>query len=290
MTASPLRRFVITPLVISATVFGVLSLPLMIFGRQPIDIKSQEESVFSGELRDIALPYLGLASLVSLAAGTASVALSGWRASSDKSAETKKKLSTLEQDLKEKEKLLENLKVSESHLTASGLAPFLDEEIKLELEELLKEETNPEVFPMVTEEVKPKPSQVVKQEVKPEPVQQTNFIKSEESATVKPLIIMTSHLDHQPMKSQQGNVQTSASKFASAQSYMGYAKKQTFTPPKEEIKLDSAAIAQLQSQLQQMQDQMKVLNNVLNNQSYSRPQLELLKSSSEYNSKWQTKG
>ncbi|MCP2726929.1 hypothetical protein [Limnofasciculus baicalensis] len=275
MTASPLRRFVITPLVISATVFGVLSLPMMIFGRQPIDIKSQEESVFSGELRDIALPYLGLASLVSLAAGTASVALSGWRASSDKSAETKKKLSTLEQDLKEKEKLLENLKVSESHLTASGLAPFLDEEIKLELEELLKEETNPQVFPVVTEEVKPKPSQVVKPEVKPEP-QQTNFITSEESTTVKPLIIMTSHLDHQPMKSQQGNVQTAASKFTSAQSYMGYAKKQTFTPPKEEIKLDSAAIAQLQSQLQQMQAQMKVLNETVNQQTPTRVQPEVI--------------
>lgn len=288
MTASPLRRFVITPLVISATVFGVLSLPLMIFGRQPIDIKSQEESVFSGELRDIALPYLGLASLVSLAAGTASVALSGWRASSDKSAETKKKLSTLEQDLKEKEKLLENLKVSESHLTASGLAPFLDEEIKLELEELLKEETNPEVFPVVTEEVKPKPSQVVNQEVKPEPVQQTNFIKSDDSATVKPLIIMTSPLDRQAMKSQQGNVQTSASKFTSAQSYMGYAKKATGVNPPKPMELDASSIAQLQSQLQQMQAQMKVLNETLNQQTPARVQSDVI-SLSEYHSKWQTK-
>ena len=290
MTASPLRRFVITPLVISATVFGVLSLPLMIFGKQPIDIKSQEESVFSGELRDIALPYLGLASLISLAAGTASVALSGWRASSDKSAETKKKLSTLEQDLKEKEKLLDTLKVSESHLTASGLAPFLDEEIKLELEELLKEETNPEVFPVVTEEVKPKPSQVVTQEVKPEPVQQTNFITSEDSAPIKPLIIMTSHLDHQPMKSQQGNVQTAASNFPSAQSYMGYAKKAKGVNPPKPMELDASALAQLQSQLQQMQAQMKVLNETLNHQTQTRSHSDSeVISLSEYHSKWQTK-
>lgn len=281
MTASPLRRFVITPLIISATVFGVLSLPLMIFGRQPIDIKSQEESVFSGELRDIALPYLGLASLVSLAAGTASVAVSGWRASSRKSAHTEEQLSSLAQNLKEKEKLLENLKVSESHLTASGLSPFLDEEIKLELEELLNEKTNPEAFPVVAKEVKPQPPQVVKQEVKPEGVQQTNFIKSEESATVKPLIIMTSPLDPQPMKSQQGNVQTAASKFASAQSYMGYAKKSN--PPKP-IELDSSAIAQLQSQLQQMEAQMKMLNHTLNQQNPTRPQLKVIQSSTEYHS------
>lgn len=287
MTPSPLRRFVITPLIISATVFGVLSLPLVIFGKQPIDIKSQEESIFSGELRDIALPYLGLASLVSLAAGTASVALSGWRSSSDKSAETKKKLSTLEQDLKEKEKLLENLKVSESQLTASGLAPFLDEEIKLELEELLKEETNPQPLPVMAEEEKPQPPQVVKQEVKPEPVQQTNFIKSDESAKFKPLIITTSPLDHQAMKSQQGNVQTSASKFASAQSYMGYAKKAKGVNPPKPMELDPSAIAQLQSQLQQMQNQMKVLNDVLHQQKPMRPQLKIINSSSEDHSNYQ---
>ncbi|HBE18190.1 MAG TPA: hypothetical protein DDW51_11375 [Cyanobacteria bacterium UBA11367] len=278
----------------------------MILGKQPIEIKSQEESVFSGELRDIALPYLGLASLVSLAAGTASVALSGWRASSNKSAETKQKLSTLEQNLQEKEQLLENLKVSEPHLAASGLATFLDEEIKRELQDLLNEEINPQPMAGVDREVKSETPQAVKQEVKPEPLPQTKVkpetpilvrqeakpepppqtkaIAFEETVTVKPLIITTSPLDTQPSSSPQVSVQTAASKFASAQGYMGYAKKKIDRP--KPMELDGSEIAQLQKQLQQMQEQMKLMKDKIDQKPIAQPKLTVVKSLPEDPSNW----
>ena len=66
MTTSPLKKFVLAPVVLSAAVFSVLTLPLAVFVSQPVTIQLQEEPVFSGQLRDVATPYLGLASALSL--------------------------------------------------------------------------------------------------------------------------------------------------------------------------------------------------------------------------------
>ncbi|HBB34493.1 MAG TPA: hypothetical protein DDZ80_25595 [Cyanobacteria bacterium UBA8803] len=276
MTGSPLRRFVITPVVISATVFGVLSLPLAILGKQPITIQFQDEPVFSGQLRDIAPPYLGLASILSLAAGTASVAVTGWQASSRKSAQAEEQLSGLAQNLKEKEELLEALKVSESRLAASGLAPFLDEEVQLELANLLTESVKSEPNPVAEPQAKPEPTQVPDRLAQPEPaqalkpptptkpVEKINDIQPNDPSTVKPLIITTSPLDPQPAITPQAKVQTAAAKFASAQTYMAYASRKGSTePPKKVTPLPPVEVEKLQHQLQQMQAQMESLHKAL---------------------------
>ena len=134
MTTSPLKKFVLAPVVLSAAVFSVLTLPLAVFGSQPVTIQLQEEPVFSGQLRDVATPYLGLASALSLGTGIASVAVTGWRQSSRKSSQVEAELEGLAKHLKEKEELLEALKHSESRLEASGLSAFLDEEVTLQQE------------------------------------------------------------------------------------------------------------------------------------------------------------
>jgi hypothetical protein len=124
---APLKRLVLTPVLVSAAVFATLTLPLAFFGLKPITIQLQEEPIFSGQLRDIAAPYLGLTSVLSLGAGFASMAISGWRSSTHKSSQVEAQLSHLAQNLREKEAQLEALKLSESQLEAAGLSAFLDE-------------------------------------------------------------------------------------------------------------------------------------------------------------------
>lgn len=129
MSNSTLQKFVLTPVFLSVGVFATLTLPLALFGNKPVTIQLQEEPVFQGKLRDVSTPYLGLASLISLGVGVASVALTGWRRSTRKSSEVEAQLSTLAQSIQEKEAQLEALKLSESRLAASGLKAFLDEEL-----------------------------------------------------------------------------------------------------------------------------------------------------------------
>jgi hypothetical protein len=129
MSNSTLQKFVLNPVVLSAAVFATLTLPLALFGSKPVKIQLQEETVFQGQLQNVSTPYLGLVSLISLGAGVASVALTGWRRSTRKSSEVEAQLSNLAQSIQEKEAQLEALKLSESQLAASGLKAFLDEEV-----------------------------------------------------------------------------------------------------------------------------------------------------------------
>ncbi|PPS41469.1 hypothetical protein [Chroococcidiopsis sp. TS-821] len=129
MTASIFKKFVLPPVLLSAGVFATLTLPLALLGSKPVAIQLQEEPVFHGQLRDIATPYLGLASLLSLGTGVASVAVAGWQQSSRKSAQVEQQLSGLQKHLQEKEELLKELKLSESRLATFGLDSFLDGEI-----------------------------------------------------------------------------------------------------------------------------------------------------------------
>lgn len=130
MTGSPIQKFVLTPILLSASVFAVLTLPLALHGSKDINLQMEKDQVFHGQLRDVevATPYLGLAAAISLGAGVTSVAVAGWRESARKSAQVEEQVSVLRQDIQEKEDLLEKLKLSESKLVASGLKEFLPEE------------------------------------------------------------------------------------------------------------------------------------------------------------------
>ncbi|MEM9923055.1 MAG: hypothetical protein AAF915_04775 [Cyanobacteria bacterium P01_D01_bin.50] len=128
MTLSALTKFILPPVLAAATVFSAMTVPLALIGDKQINIKFQEETLFFGKLRDVALPYVVVATGLSLGAGISAVAIGGWRNSSRKSTETEQQLLQLEQQLQQKEELLKEFKLSESRLQVSGLNNFLDEQ------------------------------------------------------------------------------------------------------------------------------------------------------------------
>jgi hypothetical protein len=239
MTGAPLKKFVLTPVVLSAAVFAALSSPLAIFGSKPLTIQLQEEPVFQGQLRDFSAPYLGLTSAMSLAAGIASVAVSGWRLSARKSSQTEAQLSELEQDLKEKEVLLEQLKLSEARLDASGLSQFVDEEVTQK------------------------------------PAQQTLKANQAPLRVVKPLVITTQPLEAlavvQSLETEQAAMtgKAATSRFASAQTFLGYSQAKALVKPSTTTSSpapESPApeeVEFLHTQLQQIMAQMASLQTAI---------------------------
>jgi hypothetical protein len=79
-------------------------------------------------MNELAVPYLGFISAVSLGAGLTSFAIGGWLRSSRKSAQVEEEVSELKQNLHSKEAQLEELKFSDARLEAASLGFFLQDE------------------------------------------------------------------------------------------------------------------------------------------------------------------
>jgi hypothetical protein len=127
MTVSSFKKALLPSLLISGGIFSSLTLPLAIFGSQPLVIEVQNEPVFVGKLKDVAAPYVGLATVLSVGAGAAGLATGAWRQSSRKANNLEERVSHLQQQLQETEGQLETLKLSETSLHTNGLGAFLDE-------------------------------------------------------------------------------------------------------------------------------------------------------------------
>lgn len=124
---SPLKKYILPAFLLPSAVFAVSTLPLAMLSTQQVAIDVQEETIFTGQLRDIATPYLALATTVSVTVGIAGVAVTGWKQSQSQSSELAAKLEEQRNTLKKKEEQLEELKLSPSVLEASGLDSFLEE-------------------------------------------------------------------------------------------------------------------------------------------------------------------
>lgn len=247
---APLKKLVLAPVLVSAAVFATLTLPLAFFGKKPVTIQLQEEPIFSGQLRDIAAPYLGLASVLSLGAGFASVAITGWRSSTRKSSQVEAQLSNLTQNLREKEAQLEALKLSEFQLEAAGLSAFLDESQQQQPTELLQNQ--PVVASVET------PPQV-------ETTPQIEVVIAEPFAA-PPIVPYT-----QSSRTVQG-----VSGFANAQPFLGYARtraKIDFQPAPIVTQLApldvSLDVRELHTKLEQIRAQMATLQNAIASSSPS---------------------
>jgi hypothetical protein len=131
MTASPLKKFLLPAALLSASIFCTLTLPLAFVGSKPIEIQLQKEPIFAGQLKDIATPYLSLATVISLGACVASVAVIGWRQSVHQKNQIKQQLSDLQLLLKAKEAQLDQLKLDELRLKSAGLDCFLEDTLKI---------------------------------------------------------------------------------------------------------------------------------------------------------------
>lgn len=230
MTTSLFKKFVLPPVLLSAGIFATLTLPLALLGSKPVAIQLQEEPVFHGQLRDVAAPYLGLASLLSLGTGVTCVAFAGWQQSSRKSAQVEQQLSSLQKRLKEKEEQIEQLKLSESRLANVGLNSFLEGE-----------------QPTTTTE-----STTTQPVVIATPVQ-----------AVEPLIVITQQQKVEPSLT----VQAATSRFPLAQNYLAYTQvptqKQQDLGSQQELVLETSSVEELQEQLQQMMTQMESLHKAL---------------------------
>jgi hypothetical protein len=225
---SPIKKFVLTPIALSVTAFVALTLPLAAFGSKPMTINLQKEPIFEGQLRDFAVPYLSLASAVSLGVGVASVAVTGWRLSSRKSSQFEAELAGMAQNLKEKEAQLQELKLSELRLEASGLSAFLNEEVS------------------------------------PEQVLKTPDASLDDKPVVQPLVITAHPFEAQPVALQQVTVQAAVRQFASAQIFLGYAQAKAAvkpsTTPNSPTPLE---VEQLHNQLQQIMAEMVTVKKAL---------------------------
>ena len=243
MSLSALTKFILPPVFASAAVFSVMTVPLALIGDKQIDINFQEETLFFGKLRDVALPYVVVATGMSLGAGISAIALSGWRKSSRKSTEVEQQISQLELQLQQKEELLNEFKLSETRLQVSGLNNFLDEQASFV-------ETNN--YPTLNPRNVSQP--VVSQTYQPV-----------ESVSPQPQV-----------RSQDKTSANATSAFASAQNFLGY------TQPKNNIKEEIAQISQanqtsvtpeeiekLQRQLREMMLQMQQMQNNIASTSYS---------------------
>jgi hypothetical protein len=228
MNGSPLKQYVVIPVALSAAVFGTLTLPLTILGSKPVTIQIQEEPVFHGQLRDVAAPYLGLATALSLGVGVASIAVTGWRQSTRKSSQVQAQLSGLAQNLQEKEAQLEALKLSESSLAAAGLREFVDEEVPLEQ------------------------------------LKNTKEVSFGEVPIVEAVVIKEQPFEPQPMVVPNLTVQAAASQFACAQPFLGYSQVKAAIKPAPQTTLTaSSEVEQLRAQLQQIMAQMAYVQMTL---------------------------
>ena len=237
MQNSQLKKLVLTPVLVSAAVFATLTLPLAFFGTKPITIQLQEEPILTGKLRDVAAPYLGLVSIVSFGAGLASVAVTGWRSSTQKSSQVEAQLSNLAQNLREKEAQLEALKHSESHLEASGLNAFLDDSftpVQAKTPPVANLEPQPEVEAFVITTL---------------PFEAQAIVQSSQSPRT---------------------VQASASRFPAAQSFLGYARTQETVIPQPAPKVTQLApldvsldVKELHTKLEQIRAQMATLQTAI---------------------------
>lgn len=243
MSLSALQKFFLPPIIASCSVFSLMSFPLAALGEKQIAIKFQEEPIFYGKLRDVAIPYVILSTALSVGAGISAAAFCGWRHSSRKSAKYQQELSNLEQHLKEKEILLKELKLSESRLQVSGLKAFLDDEVPLN--QTLIENTLPTTIsqPAVVQNLAT---------IHEQPVHAVPHIATKQNITTTAKTVVAT------------------SNFASAQTFLSYvqtnpnnaeesvsveeAKKTTITPSEFE---------ELQKQLREMMLQMQTMQNNL---------------------------
>jgi uncharacterized coiled-coil protein SlyX len=227
MSLSALRKFVLPPVMTGLSVFLALSFPLAMLGDKPINIRFEDEPIFDGRLRDVAPPYVVVVTALSLGAGIAAAAIGGWNRSSRKSSQIEQQLSTLEEDLQQKDKLLKELKLSDSRLQVSGLSSFLNDEVPFD------QTANQRNLPAVVNQ--PVPTQAL---------------------VYQPPVTATPH-------TQNGTV-TAASSFASAQTFVSYG--QTEVASKTSAMIAPATVTpqefeELQKQLREMMERMQSMQN-----------------------------
>ncbi|MBW4424608.1 MAG: hypothetical protein KME50_09125 [Nostoc desertorum CM1-VF14] len=217
-----------------------MSLPLATLGDKQIAIKFQEEPIFYGKLRDIAIPYVVFATALSVGSGISALAFCGWRNSSSKSAKIQQELSNLEQHLQQKEALLKEWKISEPRLQISGLNAFLDDKLPFDQVLNLKNPAITSSQPIGSLTSTP----VNAQQVNPAPK-----VATQKNTTIRDI--------------------AATSAFASAQTFLGYAQenpnniKEITAGEANQTAIMPSEFEELQKQIKEMMLQMQAMQENL---------------------------
>lgn len=279
MSGSPLNKFLFKPVLLAAAVLSVLSLPVAIFGSQPVSIRIQGEQWMDGEIKDLAPPYLGLVGALSLGVGVASLAISGWQHSAHKFSQTQDKVSNLAEDIQAKEKELEDLKLSLSSLAASGLTDFIDEAetqrtVTENITENLTENLTEKVIDNVTENLTENPKKNVTENLThniTHNVIETQDNSLESQPVFQTIVTRSDFVEEPTITSATRSVEDVTQKFASAQTFLGFVRtKPALTPPIEVSSPKPEQLEQLNTQLQTIMTQMASLQSALDGTHRSR--------------------
>jgi len=128
-----LSHRLLSSVLLAGAVFSITALPLATLGSKPVTIQLEERPVFVGQLRELAGPYLALATGISLGVGVVSLAVSSWRHTTYKLEKNEAEIAALKQQLSEKQILVERLRFTDTKLQSSGLEQFLQREELLAL-------------------------------------------------------------------------------------------------------------------------------------------------------------
>ena len=121
-----MKSSLLRSVLLSSVIFSGLTVPLAALGSNSVNIEVQKENIFVGKLKDVATPYLGFAGFISIGVGAVSISIAEWRRASRQSNQVESHLLELKKELKEKSERIDELCLSEHHLSATGLHSFLE--------------------------------------------------------------------------------------------------------------------------------------------------------------------
>lgn len=135
MSSYPLSNVLLPAVIISSAVFSTLTLPFAFIKSEPVVVElpplfsGEIQPIFNGEHKDVAIPYIGFAIVVSVGAGMASVEVSRrWHAYRE-SALAQKQEQNLQQNLPQTEAQQETITQPEYRPEISALDLPLKDEI-----------------------------------------------------------------------------------------------------------------------------------------------------------------
>lgn len=127
MNSYSLSNVLLPAVFISSAVFSTLTVPLALIKSEPVAVEvppffsGEIQPIFNGEHKEVAIPYVGFAIVVSVGAGIASVEVMRRLQTYRESLETQEQLPNLQQNSKGKEAQKETLKRPEYRPEASAI-------------------------------------------------------------------------------------------------------------------------------------------------------------------------
>lgn len=232
-------RCLLTSTVLAGVVFSAATLPLTVTGSKLVTIQWEEETVFTGQLKELAAPYLSLVTAMSLGLGAISLATLGWRRTSQKLASTEEKMTVLTHQLKEQDILLEDLKFSPVKLDTQGLEFFLQDESQVS-------KPSPVMTSAVSEYTVVETNPSLPQSALTPASISASFVNDSKPTDLTPVV--SSHAKHQ-----------AATALASAQAFKGFARPVLNEPshpsnPDNVVQLDALLthLKQVMAQIEQL--------------------------------------